>query len=78
MHGGRNKYDGFNNLIEMILKICEIALFTRATPGSSLVQHIFAKPKLPLFSYCNKESKEKAFLLAALIGSLLELRSKSR
>ena len=43
MHGGRNKYDGFNNLIEMILKICEIAQFTRATPGSSLVPlHLLA------------------------------------
>ena len=39
MHGERNKYDGFNNLIEMIMKICEIVLFTRATPGSSLVIH---------------------------------------
>ena len=27
----------FNNLIQMIVKIREIALFTRATPGSSLV-----------------------------------------
>ena len=31
-----NKYDSFNNLIEMILKICEIAQF-RATAGSSLL-----------------------------------------
>ena len=28
------------NLIEMIVEIREIALFTRATPGSSLVLHI--------------------------------------
>ena len=27
----------FKNLIQMIVKIREIALFTRATPGSSLV-----------------------------------------
>ena len=37
MHWERNKYDCFNNLIEMIVEICEIALLTRATPGSSLV-----------------------------------------
>ena len=37
MHGEGNKYDCFNNLIEMIVEIREIALFTRATPGSSLV-----------------------------------------
>ena len=36
MHGERNKYDGFNNLNE---KICEIAQFTRATPGGSLVAY---------------------------------------
>ena len=42
MHWERNKYDCFNNLIEMILKICEISLFTRATPGSSLVHNILA------------------------------------
>ena len=30
----------FNNLIQMIVKICEIVLFTRATPGSSLVYDI--------------------------------------
>ena len=28
----------FNNLIQMIVNIREIALFTRATPGSSLVK----------------------------------------
>ena len=27
----------FNNFIEVIVEICEIAPFTRATPGSSLV-----------------------------------------
>ena len=37
MHGEMNKKEYFNNLIEMIVKICEIAQFTRATPGSSLV-----------------------------------------
>ena len=36
MHGEMNKNDCFNNLISMIVKICEIAQFTRATPGSSL------------------------------------------
>ena len=37
MHTERNKFEFFNNLISIILKICEIALFTRATtPGSSL------------------------------------------
>ena len=30
-----------STLIEMIVEIREIALFTRATPGSSLVVHIF-------------------------------------
>ena len=38
MHGEMNNNDCFNNLIEMIVKICEIAEFTRATPGSFLVQ----------------------------------------
>jgi len=33
MHADKNKYEYFNNLIET----CKIALFTRATPGSSLV-----------------------------------------
>ena len=37
MHGESNKYDGFNNLIEMIVEICEIAIFTRAMLDSSLV-----------------------------------------
>ena len=37
MNGERNKCDSFNNLISMIVKIREIAQFTRATPGSSLV-----------------------------------------
>ena len=37
MHWERNKYDCFNNLIEMIVEFREIALPTRATPGSSLV-----------------------------------------
>ena len=39
MHWERNKHDCFKNLIEMILEIHEIALLTRATPGSSLVLH---------------------------------------
>ena len=39
MHCERNKYDCFNNFIEMIVEICEIAIFTRATPGSSLVEN---------------------------------------
>ena len=39
MLGKKNKNDCFNNLIWMIAKICEIAQFTRATPGSSLVKH---------------------------------------
>ena len=44
MHGERNKYDCFNNLIEMILEIREIvALFTRATLGISLVFNISYK-----------------------------------
>ena len=33
MHGEMNKNDCFNNLIQIIVKICEIAQFTRATPG---------------------------------------------
>ena len=38
MDGERNKNDCFNNLIQMIVKICGIAQFTRATkPGNSLV-----------------------------------------
>ena len=37
IHGEMNKNDCFNNLIKMIVKICEIAQLTRATPGSSLV-----------------------------------------
>ena len=41
MHWDRNKYDCFNNLIEMIVEVCEIAQFTRATPGSSLVYAIW-------------------------------------
>ena len=47
MHWERNKYDCFNNLIEMIVEVCEIAQFTRATPGSSLV---FYKPSAFLLS----------------------------
>ena len=31
----------FNNLIEIIVEICEIALSNRATPGSSLVLYIY-------------------------------------
>ena len=38
MHGERNEYDCFNNLIEMIVEIREIVLFTRAMTGSSLVE----------------------------------------
>ena len=37
MHGEMNKNDFFDNLIRMIVQICEKAQFTRATPGSSLV-----------------------------------------
>ena len=37
IHGEMNKNDCFNNLILLIVKICEIAQLTRATPGSSLV-----------------------------------------
>ena len=37
MHEEMNKNARFNNLIQMIVKICEIAQFARATPGSSLV-----------------------------------------
>ena len=37
MHWDRNKYVCFNNLIEMIVEIHEIAQFTRATPGRSVV-----------------------------------------
>ena len=44
MHAERNKYDRFNNFIEMILKTSEIVLFTRATLGSSLVSIIGVKP----------------------------------
>ena len=40
MHGESNKYEGFNNLIQMIKKIWEIAQYTRATPSSSLVFNI--------------------------------------
>ena len=36
----------FNNLIQMIVKIREIALFTRATPGSSLVLTISTNKKV--------------------------------
>ena len=39
MYGEIDKNDCFNNLISMIVKICEIEQFTRATPGSSLVKH---------------------------------------
>ena len=39
MQGEMNKNEYFNNLIQMIVKICEIAQFTRATPDSSLVQN---------------------------------------
>ena len=35
--GEINKYYCFNNLFLMTVKICEIALFTRATPSISLV-----------------------------------------
>ena len=35
----------FNNLIEMIVEIREIALFTRATPGSSLVNKYGTRKK---------------------------------
>ena len=38
MHGEMNKNVCFNSLIQTIVKMCEIAQFTRATPGSSLVQ----------------------------------------
>ena len=41
MHAEMNKNARFNILIEIIVKICEIAQFTRATPGSSLVHNIF-------------------------------------
>ena len=37
--GERNKYD-FQKFHLMIVKIREIVLFTRATPGSSLVLYI--------------------------------------
>ena len=37
----------FNNFVQVIVKICEIALFTRATPGSSLVNFI----KLSFFAF---------------------------
>ena len=50
MHRERNEYDCFNNLIEMIVEIREIALFTRATPGSSLVPNIFLVFKLVITS----------------------------
>ena len=56
MHAERNKYECFNNLIQMILKICEIALFTRAMPGSSLVHHRFKSCVLipPASNSCKK------------------------
>ena len=43
MHGEMNRNYCFNNFIQMIVKICEIAQFTRATPGSSLVENIKIK-----------------------------------
>ena len=54
-HWDRNKYDCFNNLIEMNVEIWEIVLFTRATPGSSIVIHNF----LPM--PCNKHKFEGFF-----------------
>ena len=45
MHGGRNNNDCFNNLIQMIVKICVIAQFTRVSPGSSLVCTIISRLK---------------------------------
>ena len=49
----------FNN--QMIVKIREIALFTRATPGSSLVHQILSSGKI--FQYdliCHKNCSENA------------------
>ena len=44
MHTDGNNYECFNNLIYMILKICQIALFARATPGRSLVAiHVYVR-----------------------------------
>ena len=63
MHGESNKYEGFNNLIQMIKKIWEIAQYTRATPSSSLVFSIkiFVAASLSIFFKGRMSRKKGGF-----------------
>ena len=64
----------FNNLIQMALKILKIALFTRATPGSSLVRDTFLMAIMWL-QFCADEQLKSDFFKGMVTTMHICMRS---